>query len=130
MGRPMSDVAVGEDSSVRGPSPVAWFLNPYVQIFIGALLDTGGEILLKKGACSVPAVHGAAGIFGYAPLASGWTWLGIISYVMSLVSWLHVLRFVPLSVAFPLINVVHVLVPLGAVLFLHEHVSSRRWFGI
>ena len=40
------------------------------------------------------------------------------------------LRSVPLSVAFPLINVVHVLVPLGAKFFLHENISSKRWAGI
>jgi drug/metabolite transporter (DMT)-like permease len=124
----MSDVT-DAPAAVRG-SPMAWFINPYLQILIGALLDTAGEILLKKGASSVPAVHGAASIVGYTPLLSGWTWIGIISYVLSLISWLHVLRFVPLSIAFPLINVVHVFVPLGASVFLHEHVSPKRWFGI
>ena len=124
----MSDL-VQAPATARTPA-LAWFVNPYLQIFIGALLDTAGEILLKKGASSVSAAHGAASIVGYTPLLSGWTWIGIISYVLSLVSWLHVLRFVPLSIAFPLINVVHVFVPLGASLFLHERVSHKRWFGI
>jgi len=69
-------------------------------------------------------------VIGLTPLLSAWTWGGILSYIASMVSWLYVLRTVPLSIAFPLINVVHVLVPLGASIVLHEHVSPRRWTGI
>ena len=93
---------------------------------LGAILTTAGEILLKKGAISV----GASATVVLAPLLSIWTWLGILCYITALVCWLYVLRKIPLSIAFPLINVVHVLVPLGASIFLHEHVSLRRWAGI
>ena len=106
------------------------FLNPYLQVFLGALLDTSGELLLRKGSLAAPKLGGAAGVFGVTSLVSWWTWAGIVSYCLSLVSWLYVLRSVPLSIAFPLINVVHALVPLGAWLLLGEHVSARRWLGI
>jgi undecaprenyl phosphate-alpha-L-ara4N flippase subunit ArnE len=112
------------------PAVLSFFLNPYVQILIGSLLDTAGEVLLKKGASGAPHVGGLIQTLGLPPLLVGWTWVGIVSYVLSLFSWLYVLRSVPLSVAFPLINVVHVLVPLGSMIFLHEHVSDRRWMGI
>ena len=114
----------------RRPAALAWFINPYLQIVVGALLDTSGEILLKKGALAAPTAHGWLSVIGLTPLASVWTWIGIVSYILSLVSWLHVLRSVPLSVAFPLVNVVHVFVPVGASIFLHEHVSDKRWLGI
>jgi undecaprenyl phosphate-alpha-L-ara4N flippase subunit ArnE len=125
----------GEGGAATAPvagklSSAGWLLNPYLLIFVGALLDTTGEVLLKKGANSVAGSGGVAAAMGLTPLLSGWTWLGIVSYVTSLVSWLYVLRTVPLSIAFPLINVVHVFVPLGAAVFLHEHVSFRRWAGI
>jgi len=94
-----------------------WFLNPYVQIGIGALLVTVSELLLKRGATT-------------GMLASLWTWGGIVTYVLSFGSWLYVLRHLPLSIAFALINVVHILVPLGAWLLLHESVSPQRWGGI
>ncbi|MDB5293695.1 MAG: hypothetical protein JWL69_4936 [Phycisphaerales bacterium] len=113
--------------SIR-PAILAWLLNPYVQILLGALLDTVGEVLLAKGARAAPALDGP--LFWLGPLGSGWTWIGIVSYVLSLISWLYVLRSVPLSVAFPLINVVHVFVPLGAKIFLHETVPPRLWAGI
>jgi undecaprenyl phosphate-alpha-L-ara4N flippase subunit ArnE len=129
----MSRVVEGAPGMTRGverASPLAWMLNPYLLILVGALLDTAGEVLLKKGADSVAGRGGVAAAMGFLPLLSAWTWIGIISYVTSLVSWLYVLRTVPLSIAFPLVNVVHVFVPLAAAIFLHEHVSLRRWMGI
>ncbi len=90
--------------------------NPYVQIAIGALLVTASELLLKKGA--------PEGLFSH------WTWIGIGTYILSFLSWLYVLRHLPLSVAFPLISVVHLLVPLGAWLILGETLPAKRWAGI
>jgi drug/metabolite transporter (DMT)-like permease len=89
----------------------------YVFIGIGALLITISEVLLKKG-----ATHGA--------LLSGWTWMGIVTYVLSFICWLYVLRHLPLSIAYGLITIVQVLVPLGAWIFLGESISVQRWVGI
>ena len=117
------------EMQARRPGSLAgWFLNPYVQIGVGAVLVAASELMLKKGASAT--AHGGNAWLGIAALASWWTWGGIVCYIASFLSWLHVLRFVPLSIAFPLINVVHVLVPLGALVFLHEPVSLRRWGGI
>lgn len=110
--------------------PARWFLNAYVQLGVGALLVTASELLLKKGATAAQDLPASIAWLGVGALASGWTWAGIVCYVLSFVSWLHVLRLIPLSTAFALINVVHVLVPLGAWLLLHERVSPTRWLGI
>jgi drug/metabolite transporter (DMT)-like permease len=106
------------------------FLNPYMQLGVGAVLVTASELLLRLGARNVTPAGGAAGLFGVAALASGWTWAGIVCYVLSFASWLYVLRFVPLGMAFALINVVHVLIPIGAWLLLGEAVSAQRWAGV
>ncbi len=111
----------------------AWFFNPYVQLGFGALLVTASELLLKKGATltlSAVAVGGLSNTLGIPALASFWTWFGILTYLLSFASWIYVLRFVPLGIAFAVINVVHVLIPLGCLIFLHEPVSPRRWMGI
>lgn len=113
------------------PQSWTWLLNPYLLILVSALLDTAGEVLLAKGARSVAGSAITTGVLGWmAPLASGVTWIGIISYIASLVCWLHVLRFVPLSIAFPLISVVHVMVPTASHLFLHEIIPLRLWAGV
>jgi multidrug transporter EmrE-like cation transporter len=104
------------------------FLNPYVQLAVGSLLVTSSELLMKKGASAAPT--GTVGWFGIGALCSGWTWAGIVTYVLSFLSWVHVLRFVPLGIAYALINVVHVLIPIGARFFLHEDVPLKRWLGI
>lgn len=104
-----------------------FFLNSYFQIALGALMVTASELLMKVGAA---AQHGNIGVFGIAALGSGWTWLGIIFYCLSFFSWIYVLRTIPLSIAYGLINVVHILIPLGCWIFLHEAISPQRWLGI
>jgi drug/metabolite transporter (DMT)-like permease len=104
------------------------FFNPYVQIAVGALLVTASELMLKKGASAARGVD--ASLLGIHALASLWTWGGIVTYILSFASWLYVLRFIPLGIAFSLINVVHVLVPLSAAILLGEKVSIARWAGI
>ncbi len=112
------------------PAALRGFIHPYFQIAVGALLVTASEILLRRGAANFADARGVGKWIGITALASVWTWLGILLYILSFASWLHVLRFIPLSVAFPIINAVHVLIPIGSWLFLHEHVSPRRWIGI
>jgi drug/metabolite transporter (DMT)-like permease len=102
------------------------FWNPYVQIAVGAVLVTASELLLKKGAMSAAGESWS----GIDALGSWWTWGGIVTYVLSFASWLYVLRYVPLGVAFALVNVVHVLVPVASWGLLGEVVSGRRWLGI
>lgn len=105
------------------------FLDPFVQLALGALLVTASELLLRAGAEGTDA-HGVLRWLGFGALASGLTWIGIATYVASLGSWLVVLRRLPLAIAFPAINVVHVLIPIGARLFLGERIPLLRWGGI
>jgi len=41
-----------------------------------------------------------------------------------------VLRYIPITIAFPLSRVVDILVPLGCWIFLSELISPLRWCGI
>jgi drug/metabolite transporter (DMT)-like permease len=107
-----------------------WFLNPYVQIGLGALLVTTSELLLKRGATATAQIPLETGWLGIGALASGWVWLGILTYLLAFLSWLQVLRFLPVNIAFALMSVVQVLVPLGAWVFLHEAIAPARWCGI
>jgi multidrug transporter EmrE-like cation transporter len=111
------------------PAP-GLFWNPYLQIFLTVLLTSGAQILLKLGADSSAADNSAASWVGIHELASGWTWLGILAFLASFGGWLYALRFLPLGLAFALTNGVHVLVPLGSWLFLHEHIGLLRIAGI
>ena len=107
-----------------------WLANPGLQIALNALIVTASEIFLKLGARDTAALTASWNWSGITGLMSPWTWLGIVFTVLSLVSWLYILRHVPLSIAFPLSNVVHVLVPLASWIFLGELISPTRWWGI
>lgn len=111
--------------------PPRGLLNPTLHLFGSALLVTAAELLLKVGASAAAAGKKASIAGGIADgLASPWTWAGIVCYVLSFLSWLHVLRWVPLIVAFNLMNGVHILVPVGSWLVLGESIPPARWVGI
>ena len=111
------------------PAP-GLFWNPYLQIFLTVSLTAVAQILLKIGADTSAADPSAWSLFGVEELASGWTWLGILAFVASFGGWLYALRFLPLGLAFSLTNGVHVLVPIGSWLFLHEKIGMLRGSGI
>jgi len=88
------------------------------------------ELLLKRGVTEVAEPESALSWTGLNGLASPLVWWAILLIVASFISWLYVLRYVPLSVAYPLSRVVDVLVPLGCWFFLSERISALRWCGI
>ena len=88
------------------------------------------ELLLKRGATEVAEPENAFSWTGLNGLASPLVWWAILLIIASFISWLYVLRYIPLSVAYPLSRVVDVLVPLGCWFFLGEHISALRWCGI
>jgi undecaprenyl phosphate-alpha-L-ara4N flippase subunit ArnF len=105
------------------------FLNPWLLLALDVVLVTGSETLLKVGASRTERVAGWEWT-GLLSLSSIWIWCAIGLVILSFLCWMNVLKHVPLSLAFPLSNVVHVLVPLSCWIFLGEYISSRRWCGI
>ena len=67
---------------------------------------------------------------GVNGLASPLVWWAILLIIASFISWLYVLRYIPITIAFPLSRVVDILVPLGCWIFLGELISPLRWCGI
>lgn len=106
------------------------FLNPWFQIGFSTVAVATAELFLKRGAMTAPSLPASVNWTGVSGLASPLVWLGIVLVAISFVSWLYVLRFIPLSIAFPLSQFVHVLIPLGSWIFLDEMISPRRWAGI
>jgi len=88
------------------------------------------EFLLKRGATQVAEPDSAFSWTGINGLASPLVWWAILLIIASFISWLYVLRYIPLTIAFPLSRVVDILVPLGCWIFLGESISPLRWCGI
>ncbi|MFL6583434.1 MAG: EamA family transporter [Chthoniobacterales bacterium] len=106
------------------------FWNRWLQLALEAAFVTISEVLLKIGAAKTAAHGTALEWLGISGLASIWVWGGIAALVLSFLCWMYVLNHLPLSVAFPLTNIVHVTIPISSWVFLGEAISSRRWLGI
>ena len=107
-----------------------WFLNPWVQLAICVLLATAAEVFLKRGAADAADLASPWSWTGLNTLNSSWIWWGIIASVVSLFNWLATIRKLPLTLAFPVGNIVHILVPLSCWIFLGESIGPIRWCGI
>ena len=105
-------------------------LNPWFQLVLSVLFVTTSEVFLKRGAAEAPRLPDEVNWTGVSGLASPDVWYGILFVIASFISWLYVLRFIPLTIAYPLSNVVHVLVPLASWFCPAEHSSVQRWCGI
>jgi drug/metabolite transporter (DMT)-like permease len=106
------------------------FANPWFQLAVSVAFVTVSELLLKRGASDTANLATAWSRTGINSLASPLVWWGIICVIASFLSWLYVLKYIPLTIAFPLSRVVDVLVPLSCWIFLGETISARRWCGI
>jgi multidrug transporter EmrE-like cation transporter len=106
------------------------FANPWLQLVFSIVCVVVSELLLKRGATDTADPAGGWSWTGINSLASPLVWWAIILIIISFISWLYVLKYVPLTVAFPLSRVVDILVPLGCWIFLGESISTRRWCGI
>jgi len=106
------------------------FGNPWLQLGLSVLCVFVSELLLKRGATDVAQPRSAFSWTGINGLESQLVWWAILLIIASFISWLYVLRYVPLTVAYPLSRVVDILVPLGCWTFLGELISTTRWCGI
>jgi undecaprenyl phosphate-alpha-L-ara4N flippase subunit ArnF len=106
------------------------FGNPWLQLGLSVLCVFVSELLLKRGATDVADPGSAFSWTGINGLKSPLVWWAILLIIASFISWLYVLRYVPLTVAYPLSRVVDILVPLGCWIFLGELISTTRWCGI
>jgi drug/metabolite transporter (DMT)-like permease len=106
------------------------FANPWVQLILSVSCVLVSELLLKRGASTTADTTNRWSWIGINSLASPLVWWAILLIIISFISWLYVLKYIPLTVACPLSRVVDILVPLSCWMFLGEFISPRRWCGI
>jgi drug/metabolite transporter (DMT)-like permease len=113
------------------PNKPVGFYNPLFQLGSSIVLTTIYELLLKIGATKTADIAGKSWAWtGLSGLFSGYVWVAIVFVILSLITWLYVLRYLPISVAFPISQVVHALIPLCSWLILEESITALRWCGI
>lgn len=102
-------------------------------IIFEVFLNVSAQLSLKIGMERIGKfdfVWGNAAPIMLQVLLSGWFWLGICIYVVSIIIWLMILSRTEVSIAYPLISLGYVLNALAAYYLLHEHVTSLRLLGI
>jgi drug/metabolite transporter (DMT)-like permease len=104
--------------------------NPWLHLGVSVGCVATYELLLKRGARETAHVSESWSWTGLTGLTSIYVWVAIVFVIISLITWLYVLRYIPLSIAFPISQAVHVLVPLGSWLILGENIVILRWIGI
>ena len=110
--------------------PPTGFRNPWLFLAVSALCTTISELFMKRGASDTAHLSGQWSWTGLTTLGSPLVWIGIVFVVVSFVTWLYVLKHMPLSVAFPASQVIHALIPLSSWVVLGERISLTRWGGI
>ncbi|CAN5763056.1 hypothetical protein BH20VER1_BH20VER1_08090 [soil metagenome] len=104
--------------------------NPWLHLALSAICTTVSELFLKRGATDTAHISEQWGWTGLTGLASPYVWVGIVFVLGSFLTWLYVLKHMPLSVAFPASQVVHVTIPVSSWLVLGEQIVTVRWLGI
>src|SRR5437660_12077836 len=89
------------------------FANPWLQLALSVGCVFVSELLLKRGASDTANLARAWSWTGVTGLAWPLVWLGIIFVIISFISWLYVLRYSLLTIAFPVSRAVVILVPSG-----------------
>jgi len=102
-------------------------VNPAAILFalVTVLLNGGAQLLLRKA-----ALTGASPTNPLSLVKNAWFLTGLAAYAISVLTWLFVLRRVPLAVAAPFIALVYVLVPLASRLLFEDTVSTKMWIGM
>jgi len=94
----------------------------YVLALCSVVLGSSGQILLKAG------MQGRA--FGISAVLSPAVFGGFALYGLAALIWLKVLTMLPLSVAYPILSLNFILIPLASSRFLGEPLSGGRMIGI
>lgn len=106
------------------------FANPWLQVAISTLCVAVAELFMKTGAVATTHVAEQWSWTGLTTLASPLVWLGMAFTLLSFITWLYAIKHLPLSVAFPASQAIHILIPLSSWLILGERITSLRWCGI
>jgi len=108
-------------------------LKIFFLIVLNDIVDTIAQVFMKKGLILTginSVTFSNIAEFVAKSAASFFLWLGIIFYALNFLVWIIILYKVDLSIAMPVGSSSYILVPIVAIIFLHEYVSSLQWLGV
>lgn len=105
----------------------------FMAILLNDVADCFAQIFMKKGLGHAEIHMGSlASLCSFMShnLTSPLLWLGIAIYAANFFLWIIVLSRIELSVAVPLGSTMYAIVPVFAIVCLHEIVPPLRWLGV
>ena len=108
-------------------------LKIFSLIVLNDLSESVAQLFMKKGLVDTHLNLlnlGSIIEFVSTNITSYLVWLGIIIYTLNFLIWIIILSRLDLSSAVPLASTNYIVIPLAAMIFLHEKVSLVRWCGI
>jgi drug/metabolite transporter (DMT)-like permease len=103
-------------------------------LFIVVVAGTGGELCVSRAMKVVGEVHdfrpAALFRFVFRAMRVGWMWIGIAMMTLAFFSLLAMLSIENVSLVVPVTALSYAAGTTGALLFLHERISSQRWLGV
>ena len=108
--------------------------NALALILASVTMGVSGQLCLKAGMEKVGALSasniGAAIQTGFQVITTPLVFLGLAFYALGAVFWLLVLSKLDLSLAYPMLALTYIFIPIAAMFFLGEQVPALRWVGI
>lgn len=98
---------------------------PTLYIVLTIILTAVSQLLQKQAAEDMNRADGYGALLSNINFILSGTFLGA-----SVITWLLVLKYVDVSVAYPMLSLNYVLVLVLAKLFFGESIPSRRWVGV
>lgn len=122
-------------ASCRSPDEIGE--NPHVPIktysiwlpLLAASISACGQILLKHAMTQVGPLNFSPGILLRA-MRQPFLPVALVIYALALLLWLEVLSKTPLSVAYPVLAVTYVMVPLISQFVFHERLDTSQYVGM
>lgn len=102
-------------------------------ILFTVLTNAAAQIMLKKGMLILgPTAFGSGNpiVSLFRIIFSPWVFLGLTTFVVSMVTHLYVLSKVELSYVYPFLSLAYVVVAVYAYFFFNENVSNLRIAGL
>jgi len=115
------------------PSERKLRIKTLVMVFALVICANIGDLTLKRGMTEIGAVDlSAAGLAHslWLSITNAKIWIGIVFLLGFMASYMTVLSWADYSYVMPVGAFGYAMLTLLAVVFLHEHVSPRRWVGV
>ena len=101
-----------------------------IEVGIVVIFTSAGQLLLRLAMRNGnSAVGNITQLVSYA-IQTPTLWLGLGFYGVSTLLWMRVLSRYPVGSVYPMVAIGYILVTVGGVLFLDEHVPPQAWLAL